>query len=294
MIIRLLDSSEEFAWCALDGGAPDEARVQALIERRRQLDPREFVVAVENGRITGKLRGSFYGEGEFVVEAVVVASPTCSFEDVGARLLQFVVAELPEDVELNAAAYLTPDKAVFHTAMAANGFEPHGDKLYVARELSQKLPSYPDELTYLSLLDVGREHFLRIFAAVNVGSLSAEVRELEPNSELDSMVAVSGSCFDPAHCITAWLAGEPVGLACPQRFWDAPEQGTIFHIGVVPEQRGHGLGRVLHAKSLGLLKAAGAQSYIGSTDVENVAMRAVFRVNGCREKGVRRYYRHAR
>jgi hypothetical protein len=59
------------------------------------------------------------------------------------------------------------------------------------------------------------------------------------------------------------------------------DTGTLLYIGLAPEHRGRGLGRLLHAQALASLKAAGASSYEDATAASNLPMRRVFERNGC-------------
>jgi hypothetical protein len=85
---------------------------------------------------------------------------------------------------------------------------------------------------------------------------------------------------------------EPVGLIVPQRFPDVPHGGTIMTIGVLPNFRRKGLGKIVHAKDLEFRSAQVGIDYIGSTDIINVAMINVFKTNGCTNTGVRTVHRH--
>lgn len=58
-------------------------------------------------------------------------------------------------------------------------------------------------------------------------------------------------------------------------------------IGVFPDHRSRGLGKILHARGLEILRAQGALDYIGSTDVLNASMLRVFETNGCSKIGIR-------
>ncbi len=107
---------------------------------------------------------------------------------------------------------------------------------------------------------------------------------------MDECIAHAASAFDPEAWKLALLDGHVAGMVLPQLYFDAPEQGSIFNIGLVPEYRGRGLGRLLHARGLHDLKHLGATRYVGSTDILNVPMRRIFAANGCTEKGVRRIY----
>ena len=97
--------------------------------------------------------------------------------------------------------------------------------------------------------------------------------------------------FDGKLWKLAFMNGELAGLILPQTYPDAAEEGSIFNIGLVPDCRGRGLGKVLHANGLEVLARVGAVRYVGSCDIHNAPMLRVFAANECVQEGVRVIYR---
>jgi ribosomal protein S18 acetylase RimI-like enzyme len=74
--------------------------------------------------------------------------------------------------------------------------------------------------------------------------------------------------------------GEAAGFVVPVVFTGAARDGrdeaTIYHIGVVPEQRGQGLGALLLARGTDALLGHGVWRIIADTAAENRAMIGIF------------------
>jgi len=103
----------------------------------------------------------------------------------------------------------------------------------------------------------------------------------QARTEFDVLVEFAASAYAPEHWLIAFKDGSPVGYVFPQRYWDAPEEGSIFAIGVLPEFQGRGFGKIIHAKGLEILSELGMVRYAGSTETKNSAMIAIFLANGC-------------
>jgi ribosomal protein S18 acetylase RimI-like enzyme len=76
----------------------------------------------------------------------------------------------------------------------------------------------------------------------------------------------------------------PAGFVLPVIFTgcqrDGLDEGTIYHIGVVPEQRGHGLGDLLLGRGTDALLHHGVWQVSADTAVENVPMIRLFERQG--------------
>jgi ribosomal protein S18 acetylase RimI-like enzyme len=74
--------------------------------------------------------------------------------------------------------------------------------------------------------------------------------------------------------------GEPAGFVLPvtydQSARDGLDEGTIFHLGVAPDHRGRGLGRLLLRRATRTLKAHGVWRIYCDTAVDNAAMIRLF------------------
>lgn len=80
------------------------------------------------------------------------------------------------------------------------------------------------------------------------------------------------------------LDGVPAGFVLPVIFTgcarDGRDEGTIYHIAVVPEHRGRGLGRLLLGRATDILLTHGVWQISADTAAENTAMIHVFTAVG--------------
>jgi ribosomal protein S18 acetylase RimI-like enzyme len=80
------------------------------------------------------------------------------------------------------------------------------------------------------------------------------------------------------------VLGEPVGFVLPVTY-DEPAragilEGTIFHVGVTPDYRGRGLGRILLREAVRVLTANGVERIFCDTDETNAPMIRLFESEG--------------
>jgi hypothetical protein len=94
---------------------------------------------------------------------------------------------------------------------------------------------------------------------------------------------------DGAAWVVWRLAGEPLGVSV----WAPIEEqrlGVVDFIGLLPEQRGRGLGAAIHAATLRELAASGLTRYRDATHADNLAMQRVFFKHGCQLTGFLVYF----
>jgi ribosomal protein S18 acetylase RimI-like enzyme len=73
---------------------------------------------------------------------------------------------------------------------------------------------------------------------------------------------------------------------------DGLDEGTIYHIGVLPERRGCGLGRLLLARGTDALLDHGVWMISADTAAENAAMIRLFEAQGWTRRPVIRVPAH--
>jgi ribosomal protein S18 acetylase RimI-like enzyme len=174
----------------------------------------------------------------------------------------------------------------FQRLLEEEGFQVRERKLYVERELDGFQSEGADPFTYLSLAEAGESAFVNILAGLEPAEPGTASQALA-RTGFQELLDLAGSALDRTGWFLVLRHGEPVGLVLPQLFPDSPAEGTLYWIGLLPGWRGRGWGRVLHARGLELLLGRGARRYIGSTPLDNLPMRRIFQLNGCRERGVR-------
>jgi GNAT superfamily N-acetyltransferase len=160
-------------------------------------------------------------------------------------------------------------------------------KQYARRNIEGYTSPYEDSLTYLSIGGLEVAVVKQVLHAAMAASLARDIVAEEDGSALEHFIEFAGDAYHPETWVIAYQDNKPVGLVFPQRYDDKPEEGSLFMIGVVPEFRGKGLSKILHAKGLELLASVGVKEYVGSTDVKNEPMIRTFASNGCRLYAVR-------
>jgi GNAT superfamily N-acetyltransferase len=180
--------------------------------------------------------------------------------------------------------------AALHAALTAAGLRVVRRKAFVERSLTTSLPPVPEGLSARSLADVGEDEFVARMTECSEGDPFEERQgtERDPKREWRELVEHAGPRFDASRWLLVDDARGFVGVALPQAVNE--KTGTLYYVGVAPARRGAGLGRALHAYGLRALAAHGLVTYVGSTDVRNVAMRRVFAANACPETGTESYF----
>jgi GNAT superfamily N-acetyltransferase len=112
-------------------------------------------------------------------------------------------------------------------------------------------------------------------------------RGLPADLELERFVDVTrsgtGEPADLSLWRVAYYTGDPAGVVLVNDTGSGT--GTLGYIGLVPELRGRGLGRALHAEALWLMRSSGLERYEDATGYDNVPMRAIFAGAGCEPIG---------
>ena len=313
-VIRTLQSGEEHMWVRSGSpGLPEheiENRAKQFVNRLHlhPEDPSCFLVAMDNETCLGRLRGVLVHDNLYLIMSVTTTPEVDGGQKrenetdggMAAEISPVALALIADAIarnsgrEIEAVNWNRPEDAAFDAMLRISGFRVTCEKAFVERNLSDfdfTAIGAPDAFSYKTFAQAGRETFVETLAGILEQNVNRDMNLKDPETELDECVAHAGTAFNPATWKLALLDGKIAGLVLPQLFHDAPEEGSIFNIGLLPAYRGRGLGRLLHARGLDDLKRLGATRYVGSTDIVNVPMRRIFAANGCREKGVRRIYR---
>ena len=188
--------------------------------------------------------------------------------------------------ELSSETYIMTDTrseaALKNELLERAGYSIQKKKLFVENTFDS-LPQKPDgELSLRSLKDIGKAKFLELLTLASAGD-PFEDGHNSPDEEYAELVTHAGPAFNPADWYVVCKKESAIGVLLPQTYADKPTEGSLFYIGVLPEYRGHGFGRSLHALGLWILKSRGVTRYVGSTDVSNKAMVSIFLKNGCKK-----------
>jgi RimJ/RimL family protein N-acetyltransferase len=172
--------------------------------------------------------------------------------------------------------------------LAENGFKIYYSKMIYTKNLDEHEFLYKDIFQYRTLEETGKEDFLKIFK--NVLYDDPEANE-DYRIQFKDMIEHAGTKYNPKKWFLVMLNGKPIGVILPQRFESKESIGGIFHIGLIPEERNKGYGKILFSKCLQLLKEDGIKKYIGSTNINNISMRKVFESGSCQEWFKRNFYK---
>ncbi len=151
-------------------------------------------------------------------------------------------------------------------------------------EFKRDLPMEDIEYDYSSIMfrraeDVGIETFLRIWESCMSDSLNGpslySIEEQYEGMKQEIGVQHRNSCY----CV--YRAGCELGIVIPIIEPGTTEEGRLFYFGLLPSQRGKGLGTIVHRLSLSLLQQKGATYYVGSTGLGNKPMQQIFQHNDC-------------
>lgn len=255
-------------------------------------DPRSFLVSVNGARCTGRLRGKFLNPRLYFVRELL-ASNDVRPDDVASSLCSYLARSFAEDGTEILAWDRAADRAT-NRALEAAGFVVGRRKVFVERSLSGYTSPHEDTLEYRTLAELGEERFLEIMTEAARGDPFEDMSERDARSDFRELVKYAGDRFDPTWWRIAFQGGEPVGVVLPQAFADRDAEGSLFYVGVLPDRRGHGFGKVLHGAGLEFLARNGIERYVGSTDGRNAPMIAIFNANGCRRTGTQLFYKALR
>jgi len=288
--VRPLRKNEESVWLSLGGevasGRLDSNAFTAALGRE---DERAFLLAFDGIRCVGRLRGRFLNPRLYYVADVTVPEPA-GFREVASSLAAFLSNSFAED-DTEVLAWDREASRPVNSALESAGFVVGRRKVFVERDLSDHAPRSKHELEFRSLAKLGEDRFLEIMTEASTGDPFEESSDRDPRGEFRELRDYAGKKFDPTWWSVAYAGGRPIGVLLPQEFADRDGEGTLFYVAVLPAERGHGYGRLLHAEGLAFLARNGITHYVGSTDTRNTPMLRVFEANGCRVTGTQLFYK---
>lgn len=128
--------------------------------------------------------------------------------------------------------------------------------------------------------ETDEKRFLEIWKSCMERSANrASARSIK--DQLDDVKAFLGEEWQTS-CRIIYQENMPIAMTIPHLEPGRDGEGRIYYIGTVPGVRGKGLGQIVHAASLMMLKEMGAVIYEGSTHADNLPMQRVFEKNGCK------------
>ncbi len=287
---RPLKKGEELLWMSLgsfvSSGRIDSDDITVALARE---DPRSFLIALDGTRCVGRLRGRFLNPRLYFIRELV-ASEGAGSEEVAKSLCGFLAGSFSAD-GTEILGWDRPEDDATNSAMEAVGFVVGRRKVFVERNIAEYESPYEDDFTYKTLAELGEERFLELMARASEGDPFEDSTARDTLADFRELVDYAGDKFDPTWWRAAYRNGTPVGVVLPQEFADRDAEGSLFYVGVLPQFRGHGYGKRLHAAGLEFMARNGIEHYVGSTDSRNMPMLAVFAANECKSTGTQLFYK---
>jgi RimJ/RimL family protein N-acetyltransferase len=239
------------------------------------------VVALEGEVVVGLLLGDFVGGGYRIVE----------LHGRGVPALLLYVRRRFAGQRVDAVTPVPAD-AAREALLAEADFTFVEERVHYERSLDAP-PTEADPFTYRAYADVGKARFLEALAEI-VPPAELERLAMTARERLDTWLrraALGPRGLDTSLWRLASLDGALAGVVLAQPDYPREREGTVLYLGLVPAQRGRGLGVMLHRSALEALRRAGAARYVDATAVDNAAMRRVMTRDGCVPCGGSRLFR---
>lgn len=169
----------------------------------------------------------------------------------------------------------------FHSLLSDYGYELFARKYLYRKQLEDEQPLSPSyRWEAIGMGESDEKRFLEIWkSSMEQSANRASSRSIE--NQLDDVKALLGEKYKDS-CRIIYEENIPVAMTIPHLEPGSDGEGRIYYVGTLPAARGRGLGQVVHAASLRMLKEMGAVVYEGSTHAENLTMQRVFQRNGCK------------
>lgn len=240
-----------------------------------------FLAAFNNDEIVGVLQGKFINKELFTIKEITVNNDNTNklFSD---HLYNYFSKE---KIEIN-----SNNKQKFNYYLEESGFIISKQKIFVEKNLENYLFPYENIFTYKSLVQTGKDYFIQVMTEASTGDPFENMENRDPDEDFQELIDYAGNKYNPENWKIAFLENEIIGVILPQAFADRKNEGSIFYLGVVPDFRGKGFGKILHSKALIDLKEIGIDHYKGSTDSRNKPMIKIFQENQCLQSGLQIIY----
>ncbi len=288
ILVRPVEASEREAWGALEAAERWLGGQPLSQEMPHPKTPWLWLGAWRGVDCVGRLRASWPQAEMVTIDEVAVAAGERGDEI--ARGLFGALAEHLPDPQVRVYAEDNEEDRPLRRWLEPAAFEVSREKVVTGCALPLDETVELQGLSVLTLDELGEVAFAAALEAAARDDPFQPDGPRDAIAELRDLVAYAGDAFDPKGWYVVRDGEETVGVVLPQVFGDAPEEGSLFYVGVAPPFRGRGLGRLLHAFGLQALGRRGAKGYVGSSDVRNAPMLHIFEQNGCRELARQLFY----
>ncbi|MFN8672796.1 MAG: GNAT family N-acetyltransferase [Candidatus Sericytochromatia bacterium] len=203
-----------------------------------------------------------------------------------------IITKLKDFILTNNACLLSDDREPhlkINLFLEKIGFKITKKKILYDKFLEKHNFNYEDIFEYKTISEIGEDKFIEIFDEVTKDDIERE--GISASIYYQGIKDDANKTFNPNRWKIVIYNKDIIGVIMPQVFWDLPEEGSIFYIGLIPKYRKKGYGKILHAKGLELLKDEGVKRYIGSTLDNNLGMNKIFELNNCNKVMTRFFYK---
>ncbi len=170
----------------------------------------------------------------------------------------------------------------YRAALRAQGFDDLGERVEFKTPVSELPLDDGTPLRWRDLTSVGEELAAAVLQTSAVGDPHSEDAQGDAHAALTEWLSAPGLTTAPTCVQVGYLDDSPVAFVCAQV---SPKDGwsRITYMGVLPQERGRGLGTWVHRRGFRMLQEQGGALYHGGTSAANEGMLHLFHKHGCKE-----------
>jgi len=258
--------------------------------------PNDFFLAFKDGKVAGKIyryrdmqlnNGSIEETGLWLLQAFVLR-PDIKEEKIAGEIFTSFVKHIKNLSGWKELKIMLNHNMEFdlNKYLPEMNFYLQSQKQYFWKDLMEMdieaCEKDVSKLEYKTLPETGDKDFVKLFQKIQSSSLNSDSIEdaLEPEKAFQGLK--DPERFSPDLWVIAYKDNKPVGIVLPGIEKNRkPLRGFIQFIGVLPEYRGAGTGKILLKKGILEMAKLGAEEYMGSTETPNIPMMKVFSALGC-------------
>lgn len=235
---------------------------------------KEMLFAVENKNLVGTLKGNFITEKLFNIIEIKILKNSLT-ESIYTAFCHYLFS-----LDIEILSWDKPEKETLNKHLEKSGFEIYKKKLFFEKNLENYFRPYDNLFEFKTLTEVAEKAFIEMMVNASVGDPFEDMSS-NPEKEFQELVDYAGEKFNSDWWKIVYLNNMPIGVILPQIFAHTSDEGTLFYLGIIPEFRGKGFGKIIHSIGLDFLRSKNILKYKGSTDIENKSMISIFRKNDC-------------
>jgi len=262
-------------------------------------DPSDFFITFKDGVPMGKIyryREKDYKDGVFTDKGLWVLqgfSINISYPEMKTEIFKSLINHIKGLPSWNEIKIMHTGSVenILEEYLISSGFSLEIRKQYFRKELKGlNTDEYEKEtsiFTYKSLSQTGDDIFIRVFQNIQKDTINSNAQNDAEHPEEAFNDFKDPERFNPDIWFIAYHNDKPVGMVLPGvEEGRNPKEGFIQFIGILPEYRSRGFGKILLKKGILELCKQNGGIYIGSTDVLNVPMIKTFIHTGCNKTNI--------